>query len=113
MFKGMFGRGAQDLREMPDYIAEVDHIVCIAPPDMRVILIKFYGTGGTITDKALSLGLDRRTMMRRVDRADYFVHSILDAVPEKVSDSRQNAPTYQKARILPQDRSLLRSPAHG
>lgn len=89
MFKSMFGRGAQDLREMPDWISEVDHIVCCAPADLRIILIKFYGTGGTIQDKAISLGLDRRTLGRRVDRADWYVNSELDRVPVKAySDGR-------------------------
>jgi hypothetical protein len=83
MFKAMNGRGAQDLREMPDYIAEVDHIVCVAPRDIRIILIKFYGTGGTVQDKAIALGLDRRSLRRRTDRADWYVHSQLDAPPAK------------------------------
>src|SRR5882724_657410 len=87
MFKGLFGRGAQDLREMPDYIQEIDHIVCVAPPDIRIILIKFYGTGGTVQDKAIALGLDRRSLRRRTDRADWYVHSQLDQVPVKAYSS--------------------------
>jgi len=84
MFKSIFSvRGAQDLREMPGYIAEVDHIVCCAPRDIRIILIKFYGTNGTVQDKAIALGLDRRSLRRRTDRADWYVHSELDAPPAK------------------------------
>lgn len=78
MFKSMFGRGAQDLREMPAHIAEMDHIVCTAPPDMRIVLIKFYGTGGTFQDKAIALGYDRRTMRQKIERAEYYVNSRLD-----------------------------------
>jgi hypothetical protein len=83
MFRSMFGRGAQDLREMPPHIAEIDHIICCAPPDIRHLLIKFYGTAGTFTDKSIVLGLDKKTLRRRVDRADYYVHSSLDRLPEK------------------------------
>ena len=92
----MWGRGAQDLREMPPHIQEVDHIVCIAPPELRITLIKFYGTFGTYHDKASALGIDRRTLKRRIDRADYFVHSLLDSPPQKVSITRQDAPTRRK-----------------
>lgn len=93
MFKAMFGRGAQDLREMPAYAQEIDHIVCCAPPDIRIVLIKFYGTGGTIQDKAIQLGLDRRTLGRRVDRADWYVNSELDRLPAKAYSERQNVAT--------------------
>jgi hypothetical protein len=107
MFKSMFGRGAQDLREMPTHIQEIDHIVCIAPKDIRVMLIKFYCTTGSYHDKAVSLGLDRRNFRRRLDRADYFVNSIIDGHTEKVYITDQNAPTRRNApRITPQIHNL-------
>jgi hypothetical protein len=87
MFKAMFGRGAQDLREMPEHIQEVDHIVCISPGDVRVILIKFYSSGGTYAEKAISLGIETRDFKRRIDRADYYVHSLLDGIPKKAQIS--------------------------
>jgi hypothetical protein len=90
MFKVMFGRGAQNLTEMPPHIQQVDHIICISPPDIRAVLIRFYTTGGTIQDKAISFGLDRRTLMRRVDRADWYVHSCLDMLPMESASSAQN-----------------------
>lgn len=93
MFKSMWGRGAQDLREMPPHIQEIDHIVCIAPRDIRAMLIKFYCTQGSYKDKAQAMGLDRRNFRRRLDRADYFVNSILDGHTEKVYISPQNAPS--------------------
>lgn len=91
MFRSIFnGRGAQDLREMPDHIAEVDHVVCTAPPDIRIMLIKFYGSRGTYYEKAVALGLDKRTFKRRLDRADYYAHSLLDAIPQKGVQVRQS-----------------------
>lgn len=81
---------------MPAHIAEVDHIVCCAPPDMRIVLIKFYGLKGTYYEKALALGVDKRTLKRRIDRADYYVHSILDAIPQKAYLSPQTAPPSPK-----------------
>jgi hypothetical protein len=84
MFKTIFnGRGGRDLRELPAHIAEVDHLVCCAPPDIRIVLIKFYGTGGSYYEKAQALGIDKRTLKRRIDRADYYAHSILDAIPQQ------------------------------
>lgn len=86
MFKAIRGgRGAQDLREMPAHIGEIDHIVCCAPADIRAILIKFYCTGGSYYEKAMALGLDKRTFKRRLDRADYYVHSDLDNRPQSAS----------------------------
>jgi hypothetical protein len=98
MFKSIFnGRGAQDLREMPAHIAEIDHIVCCAPADMRIVLIKFYGLRGyTYYEKATALGIDKRTLKRRIDRADYYVHSILDRIPQKDYLSAHTAPPSLK-----------------
>lgn len=75
---------------MPDYIQEVDHIVCIAPRDIRAVLIKFYGTGGTVQSKAIAMGLDRRSLRRRTDRADWYVHSQLDQAPAKAYSGGHN-----------------------
>lgn len=100
MFKVMFGRGAQNLTEMPPHIQEIDHLICIAPPDIRAVLIKFYTAGGTIEDKAISLGIARRTLMRRVDRADWYVNSALDSAPVKEVHSRQNEFGVRKHRLI-------------
>lgn len=96
----MMGRGAQDLREMPPHIAEMDHIICCAPNEIRYVLIKFYGTGGTFQDKAIRLGLDRRSLRRVTDRADYYVNSELDRLPVKTDIPRQNAPRIRGAHQL-------------
>jgi hypothetical protein len=100
MFRSMFGRGAQDLREMPPHIQQIDHIICIAPPDIRHALIKFYGTGGTFQDKAISFGLDRKSLRRKIDRADYYVHSTLDNLPEKTEIRAQNGLGVHQANKL-------------
>ncbi len=97
MFKAMNGRGAQDLREMPAHIAEVDHIVCCAPPDIRRVLINFYGRGGTVQDKAIAMGLDRRSLRRRTDRADWYVHSQFDQAPLKAYSDRRISPFPQRS----------------
>jgi hypothetical protein len=108
MFRSIFeGRGAQDLRELPPHIAEIDHIVCCAPREMRITLIKFYGTAGTYYEKAVALGVDRRTLKRRIDRADYYVHSVLDRIPQKeylTVQARQ--PSRKTARSHPQSSNL-------
>jgi hypothetical protein len=88
MFRAMFGRGGRPNEAMPEHIQEIDHIVCIAPGEIRIVLIKFYGSSGTYAEKAQELGLDQRTFKRRIDRADYFVHSSLDYFPQKAQVSR-------------------------
>jgi hypothetical protein len=97
MFRSIFnGRGAQDLRELPAHIAEIDNLVCCAPKDIRIVLIKFYGTAGSYYEKAVALGIDRRTLKRRIDRADYYAHSILDRIPQKDYLSPQATPPSPK-----------------
>jgi hypothetical protein len=90
MFRAMFGRGAAIAGEMPPQIQEIDHIVCTARPELRIVLIKVYSSGGTMSDKAIELGLDRITLKRRTERAEYYVHSRLDALPLKSAISEQN-----------------------
>ena len=97
MFKAMNGRGAQDLRELPPHIQEIDHIVCTCPPDIRAILIKFYTSSGSYLDKAQAMGLDKRTFKRRLDRADYYVNSRLDGFSQEPYKTHQNAPTRRQA----------------
>ena len=63
----------------------------MAPKDIRAMLIKFYSVTGTIQDKAIGAGLDRRTFKRRLERAEYFVNSELDFMPIKQAHSRQHA----------------------
>lgn len=90
MFRAMFGRGPAIMGEMPSHIQEIDHIVCTARPELRSVLIKVYAGGGTMHDKACELGLDRITLKRRCERAEYYVHSRLDALPLKSAISAQN-----------------------
>jgi len=100
MFKSMNRSGAQDLREMPPHIAEIDHIICCAPRDIRAILIKFYSTFGSYYEKAVALGLDKRTFKKRIDRADYYVHSNLDNISKKESITPHLAVSTRK-RLIP------------
>jgi hypothetical protein len=90
MFRAMFGRGGAIAGEMPVHIQEIDHIVCTARPELRIVLIKVYAAGGTMSDKAIELGLNRITLKRRCERAEYYVHSRLDALPLKSAIFSQN-----------------------
>jgi len=100
MWRSMFGRGGEDLREMPPHIAEIDHIVCCAPNDIRAVLIKFYGQGGSFADKCIALCLDKKSLRKRVERADYHVNSALDRLPEKEQISAQNRIRVRKAVLV-------------
>ncbi len=90
-------RGAQDLRELPPHIAEVDHIVCTAAPSVRRILCGFYGSSGSYADKADRLMMDPREFKRAIDRADYYVHSRLDEIPREGVEASQTAVTRRKS----------------
>lgn len=78
MFKSMLGRGGGDFRETPAHIEEVDLIVRKGPANVRAILIKFYTQNGTFVDKALSLGLSRHSLRKRIEHAEYYVNQCLD-----------------------------------
>jgi hypothetical protein len=96
MFKAMFRSGAQDLREMPPHIQEIDHIVCTAPAHIRRMLCGFYGSSGSYFEKAERLQMDQRDMKRAVDRADYYVHSRLDEIPRKGVETPYPATTQRQ-----------------
>lgn len=85
---------------MPPHIQEMDHIICCAPPGHRIILIKFYGTGGTFQDKQIASGYDKKTYRNMIDRAEYYVNSELDRLPEKSADCAQNAATRRHVRRI-------------
>ena len=109
MWRSMFGRGAQDLREMPQHIQEIDHIICSSPSDIRAILIKFYTTSGSYYEKAEALGLDKRTFKRRLDRADYYANSRLDDIPQQGIALPRNGLGHLTTRIDRADALRLRA----
>ena len=78
MFQAIFGSPGDGLGDMPKHIQEVDVIVCRAEPESRVVLINVYGMGGSFREKALALGIDRRTLKRRLERAEWYVNTTLD-----------------------------------
>ena len=71
--KARIGRGGVPSDEMPPIIAEVDHVVCIAPADQRIVLIVAYAHTGPVKDKAMRLRLSRWQFRRRLERAESFV----------------------------------------
>lgn len=88
---------------MPPYIQEIDHIIITSPADIRHLLIKFYTINVPFYEKAIHLGLDKRSLRRRIERAEYYVHSRLDRLPEKASDSAHPiARVPQSWRRIPQ-----------
>ena len=78
MFHGLFGSKGADPGDMPKHIQEIDHIVCVADKEIRIILVSVYGMGGSFREKALTLGVDRMTLKRRLERAEWHVNAVLD-----------------------------------
>lgn len=71
--KARMGRGGASESEMPPDIAEVDHLVCIAPKAERKVLIVHYTQRGTIAHKASRCGVDPRSFRRRLEQAESFI----------------------------------------
>jgi len=71
--KARSGRGGKPSDEMPAHVAEIDHLVCIAPPEQKIALIVFYTHDGRLKEKASKLGLSRWVFMRRVNRGESFI----------------------------------------
>jgi hypothetical protein len=88
MFRSLFGRGGPS-GEMPKHIQEVDVVICRAEAQDRCVLIAYYCQGGSFRQKALALEIDRTTLKRRLDRAEWYVNAALDGFepPKVVSDS--------------------------
>lgn len=100
MFKSIFGvRGAQDLRHMPAHIQEIDLIIIQAPKDIRGTLIKFYSIRGTFIDKAISFGLDKLSLRRRIERAEYYVNQALDFPRENAKVRERGLTDHRNKRI--------------
>ena len=87
MFRSMFGSGHHSGGEMPVAVQEIDIIVCRAEAKDRSVLIAFYGQGGSFRQKALAIGVDRRTLKNRLDRAEWYVNSALDGFVPTIVES--------------------------
>ena len=72
--KARMGRGGiGDGSEMPPHIAEIDHIVCIAPPKEKRVLIVYYTQRGGMDEKAARLEMTLREFREVRERAESFV----------------------------------------
>lgn len=71
--KARSGRGGVPNDEMPPDIAEVDHVVCIAPQHIKMALIVYYAQRGGKEEKARRIGLTRWAFRRRVEQGESFV----------------------------------------
>lgn len=82
MFRTLFGSGGTDSSLMPAHIQEIDVIVCRAIIAERSVLCQVYTRGGSLSDKALVLGIPRSTLVYRLRSAEWYVNSELDALSE-------------------------------
>jgi hypothetical protein len=71
--KARIGRGGSGDSEMPYHIAEIDHIVCIAPPEEKRALIVYYTQDGPLSDKAARIGITRSMFRDQIERGESFV----------------------------------------
>ena len=71
--KARIGRGGVPDDSMPPDIAEVDHVVCIAAPEVRQALIVYYAQTGSKEEKARRVGITRWAFRRRVERGETWV----------------------------------------
>ena len=72
--KARMGRGGiGGDREMPADLQEIDHIVCIAPPQEKRVLIVYYTQRGYPEEKAARLDMTLREFKDVRERAESFV----------------------------------------
>lgn len=67
---------------LPDGISDIDAAVAKLSPTLKSCLIAYYIKTGPLWWKATTLGVSRRTFMRRVSTAEYRVDHFLDAAPK-------------------------------
>jgi len=72
--KARIGRGGNgDSAPMPPHVAEIDHLVCIAPPQEKRVLIVYYTQHGTVSEKAARVDLTPSEFNDYRERGESFV----------------------------------------
>lgn len=82
MFANLGARATGNDGALPDGIEGIDKAVAKLSPILKACIISYYVRTGPLWWKATSLGISRRTFMRRVSTAEYRVDHFLDAAPE-------------------------------
>lgn len=82
MFANLGARATGNDDALPDGIEGIDKSVAKLSPILKACIIAYYVRTGPLWWKAASLGISRRTFMRRVTTAEYRVNHFLDAAPE-------------------------------
>jgi hypothetical protein len=72
--KARIGRGGTgDSAPMPPHVAEIDHIICIAPPQEKRVLIVYYTQHGTVSEKSARVGMTPTEFNDYRERGESFV----------------------------------------
>lgn len=74
--------------EPPQDIQQIDAIILRADPEDKYILIVGYTQYGTIREKAARLQLAKSTFYRKLEQAEWFVHSELDIAGQQTVYTR-------------------------
>ena len=72
--KARIGRGGNgDDAQMPPHVAEIDHLVCIAPQEQKRVLIVYYTQYGTVSEKAARVDMAPSEFNMVRERAESFI----------------------------------------
>ena len=80
MFR-LFSGGRGHDQEPPKDVMEIDGIVRRADTHDKMVLIVVYCQSGSMRERALRIGVDRRTLGRHLENAEWYVHAALDSAP--------------------------------
>lgn len=78
----MGARATSNADALPDGIGDIDAAVAKLSPILKSCLIGYYVRTGPLWWKATTLGVSRRTFMRRVSTAEARINQMLADAPE-------------------------------
>jgi DNA-directed RNA polymerase specialized sigma24 family protein len=82
MFANLGARAADDTRDIPSDIAEVEEAIKRIAQPLRQVLVIYYVATGPLSEKANRLSISRRTLMRRVKTAEEKINLALASAPK-------------------------------
>lgn len=77
--------------QLPADVELLNAAICRASPQNRAMLRNYYCRLGSKRDKALAMGVSDRTYRRMLSRAEWEIHSLLDAVPHYIDNPTKMA----------------------
>jgi hypothetical protein len=86
--RARIGRGGVfDGPNIPDFLADVDHAVSVAPPQHKLVIVETYTKNGNYRDHAARMQISVDAYYRRRNKAEVYLNTALSCANGSV-DSR-------------------------